>query len=501
MSVKGNSIANYIGQSYQFLIGVTVTPLYLGFLGADSYGLVGFFALLQAWMGLLDMGLVPTLGRQAAFASGVDNGFEFFKRLLKSLELIFLGLAILIIVSIFLASEWIATSWVTSKILPTETIVYCIKLMGVMIGLRWYAALYRSGINGLEDQVWLNAANIAIITLKFLGALFLLSFISNDISRFFEYQLFIGLVEVLVLLVRFYRKLPATKISLCSVSFNWQAVKSVAPFSLSIAYTSGIWILVTQSDKLILSGVLNLSEFGYFSLVALVAGSITTLSGPISKAILPRMTTLFAQGKIEEMTLVYRQASHIVTLISFSVAMIFGLFSEKLLYAWTGDTKAAEWGAEVLLWFALGNGALAIEAFQYYLQSAFGQLRLHVIGSSISAVIQLPIIFWAAINYGVYGAGIAWFSIRIIWFIWWTPIIHNKFLPGFHLQWLFKEILPIIVTITFLGWIVHNNYTFSLETHRFLLFVQMALIGIFLLSLSALSIPVARLKLLQMFRG
>lgn len=66
MSVKSNTIANYIGQIYMMLIGIVVTPLYLQHLGAEAYGLVGFFALMQAWMNLLDLGLSPTLGRQAA---------------------------------------------------------------------------------------------------------------------------------------------------------------------------------------------------------------------------------------------------------------------------------------------------------------------------------------------------------------------------------------------------------------------------------------------------
>jgi len=497
VSVKRNSIANYIGQSYTILIGIVITPLYLQYLGAEAYGLVGFFALMQAWMGLLDMGLSPTLGRHVAYARGRENGFEFFKRLLKSFELIFLGLAILIILGVFFSSEWIASNWVIAQSLSTETIVYCIALMGVMIGLRWFASLYRSGINGLEDQVWLNGANIILISFKFIGALVLLAFVTQEVRHFFEYQLVIGLLEVLVFSWRFYAKLPATQTSPGLVYFDWQAVKSVAPFALSIAYTAGIWVLVTQTDKLILSGVLTLAEFGYFSLVALVAGGITALSGPISQAIMPRMTMLLAAGKKDEMLVIYRQASQIVTLISFSVAMMIGLYAETLFYAWTGDREAATWGAQVLIWFALGNGVLAIGAFQYYLQSAFGQLKLHVIGSTISAVIQIPIIYWAAVNYGAIGAGVAWFSFRVIWFLWWTPIVHSKFVPGFHWKWLLKDIMPILAMIAAVAWLLSESFGLSLETNRLQLFIEMGLLGVALLTLSALSAPVIRTKILQ----
>ena len=85
------------------------------YLGAEAYGLVGFFALMQAWLNLLDLGLSPTLGRQVAYARGQKNGFEFFKRLLKSFELIFIVLALVIIAGIYLASDWVAQVWISNR--------------------------------------------------------------------------------------------------------------------------------------------------------------------------------------------------------------------------------------------------------------------------------------------------------------------------------------------------------------------------------------------------
>ena len=501
MSVKTNTIANYIGQFYMMLIGIVVTPLYLKHLGAEAYGLVGFFALMQAWMNLLDLGLSPTLGRQAAYTRGQLNGFEAFKRLVKSFEVLFLVLALIIVCVIYFLSDWIAISWIKSDNIEINTLVYCVVLMGVMIGLRWFSGLYRSGINGLEDQVWLNTANIILTSLKFLGALHLLTFISQDIRLFFEYQLVIGLIELAVFAIRFYSNLPATKIRTSLIAFDWPAVKSVAPFALGTAYTAGIWVLITQTDKLILSGVLSLAEFGYLSLVALVAGGITMLSGPISQAIMPRLTVLYSQDNKNELLKLYSNASQLVTVISLSVSLTVGLYAEPLIYAWTGDKEAAEWGAGVLIWFALGNGVLAIGAFQYYLQSAFGQLRLHVIGSTISAIIQVPLIFYAATNYGVQGAGITWFSFRVIWFLCWTPMVHNKFAPGFHYMWMLKGIVPISVVTISMALGIQYLITLELNQNRLILFLKLISLGILLFIISALSSTAIRQRIFRLLKN
>lgn len=477
---------------YMMLIGLAVTPFYLKYLGAESYGLVGFFALMQAWMALLDLGLSPTLGRQAAYAKGQENGFESFRRLLKSFEIIFFILASFIMLTIYLSSDWIAKNWIKAEKLDSTTLSYCVILMGCMIGLRWFAGLYRSGINGLEDQVWLNAANILLISCKFLGALLLLAFISQDIRHFFEYQLFIALVEGIIFALRFYIRLPDTKVPVGLILFDWEVVKNIVPFALSIAYTAGIWILITQTDKLVLSGVLTLKEFGYFSLVALVAGGVTMLSGPISQAVLPRLIVLFSKNKKSELLRLYGQANQFVAVISLSASLMIALYSKPLIYAWTGDIEAADWGRNVLFWFALGNGVLAISSFQYYLQVAFGELKLHVVGSTISALIQVPLIYYAAVNYGAEGAGIAWFIFRSFWFLWWTPIVHSRFVPGFHVRWMFKDIMPIIIITVATASIISSFIVLDFENNRAVLLIKILGLGVLLLLTSSLSAQAIR---------
>ncbi len=419
-------------------------PLYLRYLGAEAYGLVGFFTLMQAWLYLLDMGLSPTLGRQISYARGHVDGFKDLAKLLRSFEIIFIILAVLVVTLIISSSDWIAKEWINAEKINSQTIAYCISIMGLLIGLRFFASLYRSGINGMEDQVWLNAANIMFVTLKFIGALALLHFVTVDIRHFFEYQLLVGVAEVAVLVSRFYKILPDSFVG-HGIKFSFDSVREIAPFTLSIAYTAGIWVMIMQLDKLVLSGILSLSKFGYFTLVGLAASGLIQLFIPVMQALLPRMTVLVAERKKKEMISLYRNATQFVAVVVLAAAFVMAVYGQQLLYAWTGDWDAATWGSKVLFWFALGNAVVALNTFQYNLQYAYGDLRLHVKGSSISAAIQIPIIYYAASRHGAIGAGIAWFTFRFLWFLLWTPVIHRKFAPNMHLRWLFVDIVPIVV--------------------------------------------------------
>lgn len=498
MSLKKNAIANYAGQGYTALIGIIVMPMFLKFLGAEAFGLVGFFVVLQAWLYLLDMGLSPTLARQVAYLKDLDQGLDQFGKLLRSFEILFVFLAVSVAFAILVASDGIAHHWIDNQILPKDTIASCIALMGITIALRLFSSLYRSGIGGLEDQVWLNAATILIISARFIGALGIMRFVTSDIVVFFQLQTAVGFVEVIVLASRFYRKLALNPLRL-AMRIDWPSLRGVAPFAMSIAYTAGIWVVISQSDKLILSGVLPLDKFGYFSLVSLIAGGVLVTTGPITQAILPRMTSLLAARRQDEMLRVYRNASQLAAVIAISTALVVGFFSEALIYAWTGDRAAANWGATVLPWFALGNGVLALGAFQYYLQYSFGQLKLHVIGSTISALIQVPIIYYAATRYGATGAGIAWLAIRSVWFFIWTPIVHRRLVPGLHIEWLVKDLMPVITVAALAIAVLVKSVSIDLTINRGAIAVLLMLLGLVEISAVSASSKYVRSSVLRYF--
>ena len=478
-SLKWNASANFVGLGYTTLIGIVVLPLYLQFLGAEAFGLVGFFLVLQAWMQVFDLGMSPLLSRQTAQARGEDIGYLELRRLLRSLELIVAVVALLVVSAIAGGSMWISDNWLNVASLGTDKVANCIVLMSVIIGFRFFVSLYRSGVQGMENQVRLNVANILLVTLKFVGAFLLLKFLTREITHFFIYQLAVGALELSIMMTMFYRCIPTTE--KVGVAMYWASLKPVLPFAGGMAYTAAIWVLMTQLDKLVLSNILPLSEYGYFSLVAVVAMGISQIGAPISHAILPRMTFLLSQGDEQGMVLLYRQSTQLMAVIILPLTAVVAFFSAELLFAWTGDRNAADWAGPVLFWFALGNGILAIGAFQFYLQFAHGKLKMHVIFNSIAAAVQIPLIIYAAYAYGVMAVAVTWFVLRLLSFVIWTPIVHRKFAHGIHWSWLLGDIGPSFVMTSILL-IVVTSLSLPFEQMSRVIIIA-ALIGIGLLML------------------
>ena len=103
--LKRNLIANYLGQVWNPLMGLAFVPLYFKYLGIEAYGLIGLFALLQAYLSLLDMGMTPTLSREMARFTGGSRSAQSIRDLLCSIEIITFGIAGLIASGIALGAH------------------------------------------------------------------------------------------------------------------------------------------------------------------------------------------------------------------------------------------------------------------------------------------------------------------------------------------------------------------------------------------------------------
>lgn len=444
MTLRANILATYTSQIYVTLAGILLLPLYLRYMGAEAYGLVGFYAMLQAWFQLLDMGLAPTMARETArFKGGAISGVS-LRRLLRALEVVFYSVGIIGGLVLFLCSNVIASSWLKVEQLPIAQVRGAVELMAGIIGLRWIAGLYRGAIGGFEQQVWLAKLNVVTATARFVAVILIFEVMGATPMHFFSYQLLVAFVETSWLAVKTYQLMPSPPEG-GRMPWSLSPLRSVIKFSLSVAFTSSVWVLVTQTDKLVLSKLLPLSTYAYFTLAVLVAGGVSIMSGPVSSVLLPRLSRLIAEQDEVGFFRLYRQATQLVAVIVAPMSLMLACFAEPILLVWTGSLETARAAAPILQLYALGNGVLAFGAFPYYMQFAKGDLRLHMLGNIFFLVLLIPSIVAATYWYGATGAGWAWLVSNVIYFVMWVPFVHHRLSPGLHRSWLFSDVLPILL--------------------------------------------------------
>jgi len=146
--LKRNLIANFVGKGWAALMGIAFIPLYIKFMGIESYGLVGFFTTLQAVFVLLDLGLTTTLNREIARYSALPEKSQEMRDLVRTLETIYWGLAFCIGAVVLMLSPFIARGWVKADTLSVEVVQQSIMLMGLVMAFQWPLGFYSGGLLG-----------------------------------------------------------------------------------------------------------------------------------------------------------------------------------------------------------------------------------------------------------------------------------------------------------------------------------------------------------------
>jgi O-antigen/teichoic acid export membrane protein len=446
--LKRNLIANYLGQGWSALMGFVFVPLYIKYLGIEAYGLIGFFALLQAWFSLLDMGMSPTLSREMARFTGGGHTSTTIRDLLRSVEIIALVVASVIVTCIYLGADWLSTSWVNSKTIPSDDVAHAIVVMGLVTATRIVESIYRSCITGLQRQVLLNALGSTMATLRGAGAVIILAFVSPTIQAFFLWQAFISIVTILVLCIATYQSLSNDG---SRGSFSWLALRNIKSFAGGIVGISVLSLLLNQTDKIILSKMLSLSDFGYYTLASVLAGALYTLVSPITHAWFPRLTQLSESGNRAELVQKFHQGAQMVSVIAGSASLILIFQGETFLRLWTQDIVIAARVAPILSLLALGYLLNMLMWIPFETQLAHGSVKLPVKINIVAVFFIVPAIMLLTPQFGPLGAAWAWVLLNTGYVLIGVHFMFRKVLPdekwNWYLQDVFKPLVPPIVLI------------------------------------------------------
>lgn len=448
MSLKKNTIANYLGQGWTALMGLAFIPVYIHYLGMEAWGLVGFMSMLQAWLTLLDMGLTPTLSREMARFQAGALGAQPIRDLLRSLEVIYGGVAAAVVGIVWLGAPWVAVHWLSAAQLPAASVTQAIGVMGLVLAARMVEQVYRGAIQGLQRQVWLNGAQSVLATLRWGGVVGVLAWVDSSIEAFFLWQGLISLLGVAALARQTYHWLPPGE---RSSRFELDALVRIRRFAGGMAATTLLALLLTQVDKLLLSKLVSLEEFGYYVLAASVAGALYFLVTPVSTAVSPRLTELFAKSEQQALIDTYHQASQWLAAMLIPAALMMAAFAEPLLYAWTGNADLAGRTAPLLALLALGTLCNGFMYVPYTTQLAYGWTGLAVRVNIVAVSFIVPAVLWAVPRFGAIGAAWAWLALNAGYVLVGIHFMHRRLLPGEQWRWyrdaIFKPLAAGSITL------------------------------------------------------
>jgi O-antigen/teichoic acid export membrane protein len=188
-SIRLNLSSNLISKVLIAAVSLACVPVYIRVLGVTGYGVIGIWITLETLANILDLGLSPTMTRELAATVRLAEEAQNVRDLVRTMEVVYWTLGLLIGAIIVLGAPLIANHWLQSSQLPAGELQRYVQFMGVLILFRWPISFYSSGLIGLERQVLLSWMGSLVSLLRSLGAVFVLLFISRTLEAFLEVQL------------------------------------------------------------------------------------------------------------------------------------------------------------------------------------------------------------------------------------------------------------------------------------------------------------------------
>jgi O-antigen/teichoic acid export membrane protein len=436
--LRRNLIANYLGQGWVALMGIAFLPLYIKYLGIEAFGLIGLFAVLTAALAVLDLGMKPTLGREMARFTGGHHDTQSIRDILRSIEWIGIGIAILITSAIALGSNWLAGGWLQIDELPLSTVSQALAVMGLVIALRFVEGIYRSSIIGLQRQVSYNVVNSTMATLRAGGAVLVLAWVSPTIEAFFYWQALMSLTSLGALGWLTYAAIPGDgRVG----SFSISALRGIWRFAGGIFAITVLGMLLTQIDKILVSKLLSLSDFGFYALAAMVAGALYMIVGPITQAWYPRLCELHARDDVEAISKAYHNAAQLVSVVAGSAAIVLIVFSESILLVWTRDADLAEGVAPILSLLVAAHLFNSLTHVPYYIQLAHGWTSLILRFGLVALAVYAPVIIWVTPRYGAEGAALSLVFLNLGYMVVVVHFMHRRILRKEEMNWVLYDVL------------------------------------------------------------
>jgi O-antigen/teichoic acid export membrane protein len=429
-TVTKNLIGNFVGRGIGAALSLLLIPVYIRFLGVEAFGLVGFFLVLQTVFGILDLGLSTTTNREVAMRVADDRRRGETRDLLRTVEAIYWPIGLVIGVVLVIAAPVIARHWLHPAVLSVGTIEAAIRLMGITAALQWPYTIYEGALHGLQRIIEFNTVAAGMQVVRALGAVLVVR-TWPTITAFFTWQLIVSAITALLFAFSTWKYMPPgppPRVRLVLMRDLWR-------FAAGMTASVALGVVLTQADRIVLSRMLSLESFGYYSVAATVATGLVYFMSPISLTVLPRFTQLLAQNEDAKLVRTYHLSAQLMTVVLTSVALTIALFSRELLMIWTRNPHIAERGAPLLTVLVTAMLMRAYNDIPYMMQLSQGRARLAVYTNLISVAVYLPLLAFLVGRYGALGAAIALLVLDGAKFAIWGHVVHAQILPEEKWRW------------------------------------------------------------------
>ncbi len=414
-----NSLAHLIARLASLGAGLISIPLVAMTLGTESLGLVGVYATFLSMLGLFDLGLPMSVNHRLAVLVGRDAPRLVQDTLIRSLETVFWLMVGCFLLAGLLAKGPLTHHWLNVERLPRDLVETCLLLIVIGVAIRFPVAFYSNVLFAFDRHFYPNAVITASAVARTAVALVALVHYQVGLIGFFVIQLVANAFEVILLAAGVWYASPNRL-----VRPQWIQLRQLAGTAGILTAISLTSVGLLQIDKIILSKLLTLEDFGIYSAAYVLASGVFALSYPVGNAAFPQLSQSLNQHKWDAATGLVRLSTEATVLLVVPLGCVLALQSGPALDLLFLVRDVPPQLAAILPLMMLGGIANGLVTLPHLFQVASAR-ALVVLWINVAFVVPyavLAVLF--SINWGVWGGALAFALFNFVrLFVHWAVLL------------------------------------------------------------------------------
>ncbi len=489
--LKSNIVAGYLASSCVALTGLLFVPILFDEFGAAGFGFVTLLLGAQSLSLALDLGISTFVSREVARRTNQSE-----RAPLASLAVTFDKFAWCISAILALALYFAAgllSPGVSAA--PDQPVEAALLLIGFSVAAIWPNGVYSAMLAGLERVSTVHLLAAIFATVRFAGGYGFVWLVNGGVINFLAWQVGVSLLHSVVARAIAFRQLDAP---VGSAQFAITELLNARRFASGAMLVTSLGVALSQLDRVVVAGILDIEAVGLFGITAAVAGGLGRIISPVFGAVYPRMSRLVVEQRAQEMRSLYHLSTQLVALATLSIAAVVCSQPAHILLLWTGSEHSPGTAACLALLIA-GSAFNGILSIPYALQLAHGWTRLAIGLNILALAVAIPAYTISTANFGIAGAAATWLVLNVALTLFGVRMMHTRLLPGELIPWWRRSLGPPMAAAMCVGALLA---ILSPPPERSVAGVAwLAGSSVFSLVLVSLATPLARDELTRRLRG
>lgn len=395
-----NLFANWTAHGATLVAMFFLSPFVIHSLGRVEYGIWSLLSVVTGYMGILDLGLRASTGRQIILYTGRQDCTALDETIRTSLGF-FSGLGVLVIVAGGAIGYFLPFVY---KSIPADYHYLLLYLVPALALNVWFSALqtvFSSVLVAFDRFDLARGVDLAVLSVQTTGTVVALL---CDVGILGLAGVSVGCSALGVLgnyaLAR--RAYPALRI--------WPLLLRRSRLNELFSYGAGAFIsaiafrLMGQADLLVAGAAFGVAAVTVFSVGAMLVYYSNTFLRMINSSLFPAIQRAVAAGDIGSARHLYLQASRVGLVLGLLVYVGLAMFSEPFIRLWMYgpdfDDLAVRQAASVMSLLAISNLPLLFVGASIPVLNAKGLVRLTASISACEAIVNLVVTLLFVFGFG-----------------------------------------------------------------------------------------------------